>query len=321
MGDLLWGIIPWGYRVLVNVEEMRNGLMDTVFLIITNIGNSMTYFIILTFLYWCVRKPVGQGFAYTFLLTGILNTWIKDIWCIPRPDDPALMSVLEQAGITLRLNPLMHVHNTSPSFVSGHTQMAVVLWGYMAFHYKKIWFWVMAVMSMALIGFSRMYVGVHFPQDVIGGLLVGVFYLILWLLAEPYLRVRLISLSLICRYALAVLIPLIILMVHPVGRTATPVGLVIGLGVGFLLEGQHLDFSAGGKWRRRVLRGALGLVVLFALFLSLRALSGPIVIKMSPAMKIVWHVILSALFGFVVALVAPWLFTVTRLAQRENKRA
>ena len=69
------------------------------------------------------------------------------------------------------------------------------------------------------------------------------------------------------------------------------------------------------------MRGALGLVVLFALFLSLRALFGPIVIKMSPAMKIVWHVILNALFGFVVALVAPWLFTVTRLAQRENKPA
>ena len=218
MGDFLWGIISWGYRVLLDVEGMRNGLMDTVFLIITNIGNSMTYFIILTLLYWCVRKPVGQGFAYAFLLTGILNTWIKDIWCIPRPDDPALMSVLEQAGITLRLNPLMHVHNTSPSFVSGHTQMAVVLWGYMAFHYKKIWFWVMAVVSMSLIGFSRMYVGVHFPQDVIGGLVVGLIYLILWLLAEPYLQVRLISLSLICRYALAVLIPLIILMVHQIGR-------------------------------------------------------------------------------------------------------
>ena len=74
MGDFLWGIIPWGYRVLLDVEGMRNGLMDTVFLIITNIGNSMTYFIILTLLYWCVRKPVGQGFAYAFLLTGILNT-------------------------------------------------------------------------------------------------------------------------------------------------------------------------------------------------------------------------------------------------------
>jgi hypothetical protein len=95
----------------------------------------------------------------------------------------------------------------------------------------------------------------------------------------------------------------------------------MGLGVGFVLEGQHLNFSAGGKWQRRVLRGALGLVVLFALFLSLGSLFGPIVIKMSPAMKIVWHVILSALFGFVVALVAPWLFTVTRLAQRENKQA
>lgn len=200
--------------------------------------------------------------------------------------------------------------------------MAVVLWGYMAFHYKKSWFWAIAVILMALIGFSRIYMGVHFPQDVIGGLVVGViFLLLLWLPAEPCLRARLISLSLACRYALAVLIPLILLMVHPMGRTATPVGLVMGLAVGFVLEGQHLSFSAGGEWPGRVLRGILGIIVLFTLLLSLRALFGPIVIKMGPAMKIVWHLILNALFGFVVALVAPWLFTVTRPAQRENERA
>lgn len=316
MGDFLWSIIPWGYQVLLSVEGMRNGFMDAVFPIITDIGSEMGYLVILSLVYWCISKPVGQGLAYAYLFSTTLNTWIKDIWRIPRPDDPALEGTLERAGITRRLNPLRH--ETSPSFLSNHTQGAVVSWGYMAYGFKKAWFWVVAVIMVALLGFSRMYLGVHFPQDVIGGLVVGVVYLLLWLLAEPYVRTRLFELNLGWRYVLAVLAPLTVLMVHPVEGAATPMGAAIGLGVGFVLEGQTLCFAVEGKWWRRVLRGALGLVVVFAVYFGLSALFGLFDESMGAVMEIVWRIVRYALVGFVGGWVAPWLFTLSRLAEREQ---
>ena len=316
MGDFLWSIIPWGYQVLLSVEGMRNGFMDAVFPIITDIGSEMGYLVILSLVYWCISKPAGQGLAYAYLFSTTLNTWIKDIWRIPRPDDPALEGTLERAGITCRLNPLRH--ETSPSFLSNHTQGAVVSWGYMAYGFKKAWFWVVAVIMVALLGFSRMYLGVHFPQDVIGGLVVGVVYLLLCLLAEPYVRTRLFELNLGWRYVLAVLAPLTVLMVHPVEGAATPMGAAIGLGVGFVLEGQTLCFAVEGKWWRRVLRGALGLVVVFAVYFGLSALFGLFDESMGAVMEIVWRIVRYALVGFVGGWVAPWLFTLSRLAEREQ---
>ena len=192
MNEFLWNLIPWGYQVLLVIEGMRNSFLDAVFPIITNFGSELGYIVILLVVYLCVEKSVGQGLAYAYLFTSVLNSWIKDIWKIPRPPHPELEphtrvdQLLNEAGIAERTSPL--VLETSPSFLSGHTQGAMVVWGYLAYHFKNNWFRILAVIMIALIGFSRMYVGVHFPQDVIGGLIIGIIYLIIWIRAEPYVR-------------------------------------------------------------------------------------------------------------------------------------
>jgi hypothetical protein len=62
----------------------------------------------------------------------------------------------------------------------------------------------------------------------------------------------------------------------------------------------------------------LGLVVVFAVYLGLSALFGLFDESMGAAMEIVWRIIRYALVGFVGSWVAPWLFTLSRLAEREQ---
>jgi hypothetical protein len=71
-------------------------------------------------------------------------------------------------------------HTTESSFgvPSGHSQNGVVFWGTIAAWIGRPWAWITAIAIVFLIGLSRMYLGVHFPHDVLVGWAVGA--LLLW---------------------------------------------------------------------------------------------------------------------------------------------
>ena len=200
MEEYLWSLIPWGYLILLNIEAVRTNFLNAVFPIITDLGHELFYIVLITLVYWSVNKSVGQGLAYAYTFTVVLYSWIKGLFAIPRPGELDLETTLIKAGISPRLTVMRQV--PGHAFVSGHAQASAVVWGYLAYHFKKTWFWVLAIILVMLISFSRMYLGVHFPQDVIGGLIIGIIYLILWLLFEPYIRTWLSNLRPLWKFTL-----------------------------------------------------------------------------------------------------------------------
>jgi undecaprenyl-diphosphatase len=169
-----------------------------------------------------------------------------------------------------------------------------------------------------LIAFSRLYLGVHYPQDVIGGLVLGAGYLALWLWVEPHVRSRLSRLRLELRYALAILIPSLVLALMPTEDTAAAMGGAAGMGVGYLLDGHTTRFSAQGTPVNRLLRGVLGLAIVVVAYLALRALSG--LVPIEGAAGLAWRALQYALLGFVGGWAAPWIFVRSCLAAREEER-
>src|SRR6185436_699755 len=73
---------------------------------------------------------------------------------------------------------------TSFGFPSGHAQNAATAWIATAFYFKKRWIWTTAILLISLVGLSRVYLGVHFPTDVLGGWVIGALFACLWLLME-----------------------------------------------------------------------------------------------------------------------------------------
>ncbi len=316
MDSFLWELVPWGYQILLGIQEWRSPLLDSFFSAVTELGSENFYIILFALLYWCFSKQIGVGIAYAALFSAAINATIKDFFSIPRPASPALYNVLDDANIAERLTPLFE--ETSPSWPSNHSQGITVMWGYLAWQVRKGWLWVIAITLILLVAFSRMYGGVHFPQDVLSGLLFGVLFLLAWVPLEAKGRTALSDLSDGAKVGLALAVPLILLVLTGAEDATSSMGAAMGLGVGLVMEARTLRFSPAGPWWKRILRAVLGLVVVFAVYLGLSALFGLFDESVGRIPAMILRTFRYALVGFTGFYAAPWLFLRIGLVERES---
>ena len=308
MGEFLASLIPWGTDAILWVQSFRHPFLDVLFQAATSLGEEEFYLIFLPFIYWCLSKQVGVGLTYITMLSHYLNSVVKLIYRLPRPSDPRL--------VLLRTE-------TSPSFPSGHAQSAVVNWGYLVTRFRHKIFSIVAVVLILLIAFSRIYVGVHFPQDVVGGLLIGLLLLVAYNWVVGTIEKRRFDLPLPIKLTLSVAIPLTLLFTHPFDvdgtypaeLAATTMGTILGMSIGFVLEQEHIRFKVDGLWWKRGLRFILGMVLVVIFYLGLKlAFPGEVSHSVAIALRMVRY----SLVGFCAAFLAPWLFVATSLAEQEE---
>jgi undecaprenyl-diphosphatase len=146
------------------LESIRNPILDTIMSLVTMVGEETIFLAIALLIFWCLDKKRG----YIFLLIGFIGITINQVlkltFRIPRPwvKDPnftVVESAVEEA--------------TGYSFPSGHTQNVADTFGCVAYGAKRLWVRIACVVLILLVGFSRMYLGVHTPLDVGVSLLVG----------------------------------------------------------------------------------------------------------------------------------------------------
>ncbi|NJO94524.1 MAG: phosphatase PAP2 family protein [Hydrococcus sp. RM1_1_31] len=156
--------------LLLLLHQFANPNLDAVMLAITRLGNPsfviVVFVVSLGILWWRHYRQEAMGFAIACLGAFILNTGLKLFFSKPRP----------QLWIGL-------IAEKSYSFPSGHALGSLVLYGFLAYllaiHYPKltIFIYSLAGILIAAIGFSRLYLGVHWPTDIIGGYGVGFLWL------------------------------------------------------------------------------------------------------------------------------------------------
>lgn len=145
-------------------ENLRSDLLTPVFCFITSLGNGGIFWIICTVLLVLYPKTRKIGFmcACALIFSHIANNEIlKNIICRARPfaQIPELTVLIDKPS--------------SYSFPSGHTASSFACaWPMFRKLPKK--FGIPAIMLAALIGFSRLYIGVHYPGDVLCGMLFGI---------------------------------------------------------------------------------------------------------------------------------------------------
>lgn len=150
-----------GLDIIRFIQSFASPFWDRLFVFFTILGEEIVVAAIFAYIYWCIDKEKGKMLGYLMIASICVNTMIKDILKVARP-------IGESGVISKRVE-------TAPgySFPSNHTQNAAVLWTAIALWARKSWVSAFAVLMVLAIGFSRIYLGVHYPTDVLGGLLVG----------------------------------------------------------------------------------------------------------------------------------------------------
>ncbi|MCK4688292.1 MAG: phosphatase PAP2 family protein, partial [Candidatus Lokiarchaeota archaeon] len=276
------------YALEMNEEfYSENSTVQTIFGAITYLGDAVVFVILTAIIYIGYDKKLAKRTILPLLFSYYLNHLVKEVFKDTRPDtniDPD-----EDYGF---IEP-------SYGFPSGHAQNATCYWGYMANEFKDkpkaMGIPVVPVILSViifLVAISRMFYGVHDLQDVIGGLLIGIGFLLLFIYLEPIFTVQFnkfsFQIKLIFTIVIAILLFVIPTLLYPSaglglvddpplypdsGAFAQVGGVILGFGVGYLLENEYIKYEPRElRNTQKLLNLVVGLVILLALFIPLEYL-------------------------------------------------
>lgn len=239
---------------------------------VTMLGEEDLTIIVATYIYWNLSKKTGFRLTAVFTFSTILNLLVKISVRAPRPFQ-VLASFQGKRLATA----------TGYSFPSGHSQAAATLFTIGALLFRRWWAVLAAVLAIPLVGLSRIYLGVHWPVDVLVGIILGVAStLLLWKILcrreeAPGGLGQLVPL-LAAGVAGAALLLLLLDGIFFHGAVDLKdffkiAGAGAGFFGGFALESRRLGFDARrGRTSLKALRYCLGLFGAAALLLGLKLL-------------------------------------------------
>ncbi|MFQ5553714.1 MAG: phosphatase PAP2 family protein, partial [Thermoplasmata archaeon] len=241
---------------------------------------------------WLWDKRLGLFLIVLLLVSGTLNAVLKAFFGLPRPP----------AGLHKTVPPL-----TGNGFPSGHAQTSTAFWSAIAL-ISRGWWILLAVAMITLVAFSRVYLGVHFVGDVLGGVAIG-----LGLGVAGYVGFRASfwgRLRVPQRLVLAVVLPAafsgVLLLLGEAAYLFW--GLLTGLGVGYVLEEAWVGMERARTVGSALLRVAIGIPAVGGLALLGMRFSDPMIVLP-----------LFLVLGFAVSLVLPWAFLRLEKALSTNR--
>ena len=281
----------YGTQLIEILQSLFAPQLNWVFAAITLLGDGTVLVGLSAVIYWCFDKPRGRLVTYVLLLGAYLNFFLKIL--IPWPRPPADLRLVERS-------------ETAYGFPSGHAQDATTFWTWITLDFRKRMLGIVGAATVVAIGISRIYLGLHYPAQVIGGWIIGLAVacfgmLILHRVPRRNEPIRAIPQIL---FAFSMLIPLAIAVTFGAAGEVNSEqigGYLFGFSLGALVEDRHVHFTVNVSTARRILRLAIGGALMGLLVLAL----GPILPDIYPVPAFVN----SMIRGLFVAAIAPALFT------------
>jgi len=296
------------------LEKIRMPGLNELMLLVTRLGEEMAFLVVALIVFWCVDKKKGYYIMAVGFLGTMLNQVLKLSFRVPRPwvQDPDF-TILEQAREAA----------TGYSFPSGHTTSAVGTFGCLAVVAERKWWRNLCIAVAVLVGFSRMYVGVHFPSDVLVG--AGTSLILIGLLKKPTLQGGIREMKGVIAAMVAVSVAFLLYvsfwsfpvdmdphnMESGIKNAYTMIGCLTGVAIVYLVDIKYLHFPEKAVWWVQIIKIVVGLGLVLAVKEGLRA-PLELILPVYPARAVRYFLI-------VIMAGSVWPMSFARLSRLGNK--
>ena len=245
---LQW-IYRWGIEVIKTIQVIEVPTLTVVIKFITEFGTEKFYMPAILIIFWWIDEKRGLKLGILIIISAWINSLMKDIFKQPRP---------------YNLEPSLGLaYEPSYGIPSGHAQMSLCFWISMAAWRAEIFaagmmtgkagtkplarrflIWTSAILFILLIGFTRLYLGVHFPTDLFAGWILGGVILALCFLSGPSLEKFFVSMGMRTQNICIAVFALAMNGFLPGDRTLP--ALFLGFCLGYTIMKKYFPFFAQG---------------------------------------------------------------------------
>lgn len=287
----------WQYYFILWLQSFHTPLLDKLATWLSFLGTESMYMVILPILFLAVNRTLGMRLSYVFMTSMFVNAWFKAALHVARP--------IGVVGI--RSGYISSA--TGLSMPSGHAQGTMTFFAALSKWVQKRFVLWIGMVLVAGIGVSRVYLGLHWPLDVLAGWGLGlVMGLAGWQLGRWW-SYREIPFG----YALsfAILFPAALLAIDHRGSAGEYAVFLLFMGVGSVVERKYLNTRIDGLFWKRIC-------------IAIIAMGGIVAIQWALKTKLgdeSWLFARDALIALWTTLGAPWVFLKLDLYRREESES